>query len=451
MTIAWLVGLPLVMSLVVLALGRLRWLATPLAAAAFMALAIALATTPEIPPMLILGRTARLVPIAAVGLAISAALLGLAVLYGHRVDQGAGANALALIAYGLFAAALTIENLALAVILMLAGATLALLLLPLYRADAALIALRALFLLILAGTLLLVGAWALQQYALDPNQAHLIPIGGLTIAMGFAIVVAAAPFYVWQPPALAHGSVLSTILLGVMLQAIGLLRLQQTLAGGVWIAGEPLATSMLLFLGVASVAVGSLGAWVQRSVSRIVGYAALADAGLIMVALGLEGGVGAPIAFLHMIHRGLALAAMSMLVGLLRHELGGDRETDLIGAWRRVPLTTLTLALGGWALVGLPPTGGFMSRFAIAQLVAQANPGLAIALQLAAIGPIWALARCLVATFQPVAASTPRHQPLVSQLIPLLIALALLVLGTYPQALQWAPIAWQELFSIPGL
>jgi hypothetical protein len=208
MTIAWLVGLPLAMSLVVLVLGRLRWLATPLAAAVFMALAITLATTPQIPPMLILGRTARLVPIAAMGLALSAALLGLAVLYGHRVDQGAAANALALAAYGLFAAALAIENLTLAVILMLAGAILALLLLPLYRADAALTALRALFLLILAGMLLLVGAWALQQYALEPNQAHLIPIGGLTTAMGFAIVIAAAPFYVWQPPALARGSVL---------------------------------------------------------------------------------------------------------------------------------------------------------------------------------------------------------------------------------------------------
>jgi formate hydrogenlyase subunit 3/multisubunit Na+/H+ antiporter MnhD subunit len=199
------------------------------------------------------------------------------------------------------------------------------------------------------------------------------------------------------------------------------------------------------------VAVGSLGAWVQRSVSRIVAYAALADAGLIVVALGLEGGVGAPLAFLHLIHRGLALAAMSMLIGLLRYELGGDRETDLIGAWRRIPLTIVALALGGWALAGLPPMGGFASRFAIVQLVAQASPGLAIALQLAAIGPVWALARCLTATFQPVAASTPRHQPFVSQLLPLVLVLALLVLGVYPQALRWAPIAWQELFSITGL
>ncbi len=451
MTITWLIGLPLAMSLVVLALQRLRWLTTPLTAAVFIALAIALAREPHLAPILVLGRTVRLVPIAVAGLALGAALLGLAVLYGHRVDQGAAANALALAAYGLFAAALAIENLALAVILMQAGAIVALLLLPLYRADAALTALRALFLLMLAGMLLLVGAWALHQYAIDATQANLIPIGGLATAMGFAIVIAAAPFYVWQPPALARGSVLSNILLGVMLQAIGLLRLQQALAGGVWVAAEPLASSLLLYLGVASVAVGSIGAWAQRSVSRIVGYTVLADAGLIMVALGLEGGVGAPMAFLHLIHRGLGLAAMSMVVGLLRHELGNDRETDLVGAWRRIPLTTFVLAIGGWALVGMPPTGGFASRLAIGQLVAQTNPALAIALQLAAIGPIWALARCLVATFQPVAASTPRHQPLVSQLIPLIIALALLVLGIYPQALQWAPIAWQELFSVPGL
>jgi multicomponent Na+:H+ antiporter subunit D len=451
MTISLLVGLPLLMSLVVLVLRRLRWLATPLTVAVFMALAIGLVTTPQIHSVLILGRIASLAPIAAAGLALSAVLLGLAGLYGHSVHQGVGANALTLAAYGLFAAALSIENLTLAVILIQAGAVLAVLLLPLYRADAAMTALRALFLLVLAGTMLLVGSWAIQQHALEPGQTHLIPIGGLATAMGFAIVIAAAPFYVWQPPALAHGSVLSSILLGVMLQAIGLLRLQQLLVGGAWAASEPLAASLFAFLGIASVAVGSIGAWAQRSVSRIVGYTVLADAGLIMVALGLEGGIGMPSAFLHLIHRGVALAAMSMVAGLLRHELGGDTEQDLIGAWRRIPLTVLILVLGGWALVGLPPTGGFMSRVAIGQLVAQNNPGLAVGLQLAAIGPIWALARCLAATFQPMAAPTPRQQPLVSQLMPLVLVLALLVLGIYPQALQWVPIAWQEIFAISGL
>ena len=62
-----------------------------------------------------------------------------------------------------------------------------------------------------------------------------------------------------------------------------------------------------------------------------------------------------------------AKAAMFFSAGLLAEALGHDQIAKLRGAARALPLTFLTIALGGLSLVGLPPSGGFSAKWLMLQ------------------------------------------------------------------------------------
>ena len=58
-----------------------------------------------------------------------------------------------------------------------------------------------------------------------------------------------------------------------------------------------------------------------------------------------------------------AKAAMFLSAGVLAEALGHDQIARLGGAARVLPMTFLTIALGGLSLMGLPPSGGFSAKW----------------------------------------------------------------------------------------
>jgi formate hydrogenlyase subunit 3/multisubunit Na+/H+ antiporter MnhD subunit len=71
-----------------------------------------------------------------------------------------------------------------------------------------------------------------------------------------------------------------------------------------------------------------------------------------------------------------AKAAMFFSAGLLAEALGHDQIAKLGGAARVLPLTFLTIALGGLSLMGLPPSGGFSAKWLMLQASAASSQWL---------------------------------------------------------------------------
>jgi formate hydrogenlyase subunit 3/multisubunit Na+/H+ antiporter MnhD subunit len=66
---------------------------------------------------------------------------------------------------------------------------------------------------------------------------------------------------------------------------------------------------------------------------------------------------------MQVISHATAKAAMFMSAGLIYGALGHDRVADLAGVGRAMPMSIFAFALGGIALVGLPPSGGFLAKW----------------------------------------------------------------------------------------
>ena len=65
---------------------------------------------------------------------------------------------------------------------------------------------------------------------------------------------------------------------------------------------------------------------------------------------------------LQAISHAMAKAAMFMAAGLIYQVVGHDRIAELAGAGRAAPMSVLTFALAGLALMGLPSSGAYSAK-----------------------------------------------------------------------------------------
>ena len=117
----------------------------------------------------------------------------------------------------------------------------------------------------------------------------------------------------------------------------------------------------------------------------------MAQLGYLMIALPLAGGAGAAGAAGGAMHAAVLLAAshaaakasMFMCAGSLLAAYGHDRIDAMAGFGSRLPITATAFALAALSLVGLPPTGGFVGKFALVEAAVRAGAWWAVAVVLA--------------------------------------------------------------------
>jgi formate hydrogenlyase subunit 3/multisubunit Na+/H+ antiporter MnhD subunit len=125
-------------------------------------------------------------------------------------------------------------------------------------------------------------------------------------------------------------------------------------------------------MGAAAILFGNALALRQARLKLMIAYSTVAQLGYLFLIFplaaspaALTGGV------LQAINHALAKAAMFLAAGLVAERLGHDRMAELRGAGRVLPLPVLAFALAGFALVGVPPSGGFLAKWFLVSAAAE--------------------------------------------------------------------------------
>jgi multicomponent Na+:H+ antiporter subunit D len=131
------------------------------------------------------------------------------------------------------------------------------------------------------------------------------------------------------------------------------------------------SAQLLAAMGAAAILVGNVVALRQERLKLLVAYSTVAQIGylFLMFPLAFDPGAGAlehggalAGGMLQAISHATAKAAMFMAAGLIYKGLGHDRIADLAGIGRALPVSVLTFALAGVALMGLPPSGAYAAK-----------------------------------------------------------------------------------------
>ena len=288
---------------------------------------------------------------------------------------------------------------------------------------------------------------ALRGPRLDP----LLVLAMVMTLVGFGFKVAAVPFHLWAPDAyqgapapsaalIASGSKVAGFVVLAKVVTVGLSGAQGSAA---WQACAPGWVPVLALMAAASMLLGNLAAIVQSSVRRLLAYSAVAHAGYMLLGVLGHGGQSLAALVYYVITYGLTTLGAFGVIAVVQGRTGGDNLSNLAGLSRRAPLLALCMLIFMLSLAGIPPLPGFVGKFYIFAALLNAGPqsmGLLwlviLAVGMSAVSLYYyllVLKQVYVAEPQDGTAALP--VPALSQVVLVLLALAVVGLGCAPDVL----------------
>ena len=310
--------------------------------------------------------------------------------------------------------------------------------------------------LYLVGTALLYGAYGTLDIVLLSRRVHAGPAtiaAAALMTVGLLAKTALFPLHLWLPPAHAGAPAAGSAVLSALVvkgSFFIVVRLWFDVMPGV----PGLAAAQLLAgLGAAAILFGSVVALRQERLKLLIAYSTLAQIGYLFLmfplafapaSAQLENGGALSGGLLQAISHATAKAAMFMSAGLIYATLGHDRIEGLGGIGRALPIGLLAFALGGVALIGVPPGGAYLAKELLLQAAAETEQWWwAVVIQAGGIFTsaylVLVLAHALARAEGPVAARVP--VPWYQQAAALSLALCSLLLGL---------VHWEGWIPIPA-
>jgi formate hydrogenlyase subunit 3/multisubunit Na+/H+ antiporter MnhD subunit len=420
-------------------------------------------------PVVVLGQTLVLDQAGKMWLAFVFGLPVVFYLFAWRISQGRSFFSFSLIVLALYALAVLLHSFSLSLLTFAIAATFLIFILQAGQPLSVRGAQRYLLVTLLAVPLLLLAVWLIEQPLAGPAEVEAGATAGqelarralLPAALGFGLLLAAFPFGTWMPALAAEAPPLVSAFVFTVGQGMALYLAISFAAAHPDLALTSTSLGVIQLAGLGMAASGGLMAAVQRDLGRLMGYAALADLGVLLLAFATGGSQRLELALLHAISRSVAITLMASALAIVRHRATTSTFAGLTGVARRLPVATAGLILGGLALAGFPFTAGFPTRWAVSRAVwnwalpfapgadgasSAAVPGqewvwglTIFALAASSAGVLIGVVRGLNAMAAPEERPGIATQPAVASLLVVVLAVVAIALGLYPQ-LFLAPV-----------
>ena len=288
-----------------------------------------------------------------------------------------------------------------------------------------------------------------------PSLNPLLVIAIVTTVIGFGFKVAAVPFHFWAPDVyegapipsaafIASGSKVASFFIFFQVMVVGLAGAEGSAAGPHFVPGW---VPVLAMIAALSMVLGNLVAIVQSSVRRLLAYSAIAHAGYMLLAIVSHTQQSLAALLYYVVTYALATLGAFAVIGVVEKRTGGDRLSDFDGLSRRAPVLSFCLFIFLLSLAGIPPLAGFFGKFYLFVSVLAAAPGLlwlvVLAIAMSAVSFYYylqVLKRIYVAS--PSAGADEMQVPILSQIVMVLLAGAVVLLGCAPHLLlRWILVA----------
>ncbi len=196
------------------------------------------------------------------------------------------------------------------------------------------------------------------------------PLLAMTVALliaAFGIKAALFPFHGWQPDAytFSHPGA-APLISGVMskVPAYAMLRFFFYLFGAQHLFVQH-GLTVVGILGAMGIILGSVMAIAQDDFRRMLAYSSVAQIGYIAVGLAIGSFYGIIGAVLHVLNHAFMKGSLFMVIGGIQYRFGEFRISQLGQIHKKMPFTTVTLVIAALGMIGIPPTGGFFSKWYI--------------------------------------------------------------------------------------
>ena len=229
----------------------------------------------------------------------------------------------------------------------------------------------------------LLGLWFLYNLTGSLNMADIaailphvrgnpaLVIAATLMVTGMGIKMALFPLHGWLPDAYTHAPSAASALIapiGTKIGAYVLIRLLLFIFGSDPAGVSPVLLKGVLWLSAAGILYGSILAMAQRELKRMLAFSSVAQVGYIGLGVGLAHPLGLIGAVLHVVNHAFMKACLFMVAGAMRLKAGhSDIERMDASLSRGMPWTCLAFTVAALAMIGIPPTAGFFSKWYLAR------------------------------------------------------------------------------------
>lgn len=218
-----------------------------------------------------------------------------------------------------------------------------------------------------------------------------------------------------------------------------------------WLRSSPQTVLALQFAGLLMIVTGGIWAATQRHLGRIMAYGSIAETGFAILALSLDSKIGIPILFLLLPARALSLAVWSLALTIFSDNAESMRFHSVRGMLRSYPVTSIALVLASLSTSAFPLLAGFPARLALWENLARVSISGAFWMGIGIVGLLTSCFRSLaVLGMADEYTGWEFHEDWLQGIMLGLGVIALLILGLFPQAIQYFLAGLPAMFERLG-
>lgn len=212
----------------------------------------------------------------------------------------------------------------------------------------------------LAGTL----EFAKQGFLAGTGSKTLIGFLLFMFIFGFA-KAAIMPLHSWLPAAMVAPTPVSALLHAVAVVKVGVFSIVRVLTG---VFGIDLLSSLnfgplICYVASFTIIVASLIALSQDNLKRLLAFSTIGQLSYIVLGIGLLSPKGMTGGMVHIAMHAFGKITLFFCAGAIFVATGKKNISEMVGIGKRMPVTMIAFFVGALSVIGLPPTGGFFSKW----------------------------------------------------------------------------------------
>lgn len=186
------------------------------------------------------------------------------------------------------------------------------------------------------------------------------------ILFGIGIKIALFPLHAWLPDAYTYApSAVSALLAPLMTKVMAyvVIRVMFFVFSAQFAIAALGANQIMVGFGVLAILFGAVMALSQSDYKRMLSYVIIAEIGYIIGGIGVANPLALKGAIFHIVNDALMVACLFLVAGMITYGTKGQRIADFKGIFKSMPITAAIFTVGALAVIGVPPTCGFFSKW----------------------------------------------------------------------------------------
>lgn len=207
---------------------------------------------------------------------------------------------------------------------------------------------------------------ALRTSAITAHGGFLL-LTAFVMLLGFGVKAGMFPMHAWLPTAHPVAPAPASAVLSAVIVKAGVLAVIRVIGmfGPDFLRGTWVQTAWIS-LTLITVFMGSMLAYREPVLKKRLAYSTVSQLSYMLFGLAVMNETSLTGALCHVLAHGFVKAVLFLCAGAMIYKTGKTRVEEMRGIGKEMPLTLWCWTIASLGLIGIPPTGGFVSKWYLA-------------------------------------------------------------------------------------